>query len=235
MSRAAADSDPDSVRDDLSFGLRISGVAIVPAAFAFLALGPQLAVVFFGHGAVQLGEAHGIGYMLMAFGLGLIPFSAQYVMLRGFYAFADTRTPFVISLLTGAANAVIAVLAYSLLGHTRWPVVAMAAGYGISSATGLAYTARRLRTRLSPATNPPGRRVTWTYLRLVCASAVAAVVAFAVAQSATAMTGPAFGGSLLAVATGGAVLLGIFMVMAKALRISELDVLTGLLRARLGR
>ncbi|MFB8306816.1 lipid II flippase MurJ, partial [Kitasatospora purpeofusca] len=35
-----------------------------------------------------------MGYMLMAFGLGLIPYSVQYVVLRAFYAYEDTRTPF---------------------------------------------------------------------------------------------------------------------------------------------
>ncbi len=33
----------------------------------------------------------------MAFSLGLVPYSAQFVMLRGFYAYEDTRTPFIIS------------------------------------------------------------------------------------------------------------------------------------------
>ena len=81
-----------SVRDDLSYGLRTSAVAIVPCAFAFLALGvPMAALLYAGSGAEG---AQGIGYVLMAFGLGLIPYSAQYVMLRGFYAYEDTRTPF---------------------------------------------------------------------------------------------------------------------------------------------
>ena len=39
ISRAAADGDIAAVRDDISYGLRTSAVAIVPAAFAFLALG----------------------------------------------------------------------------------------------------------------------------------------------------------------------------------------------------
>jgi len=235
MSRAAAADDRSAVRDDLSFGLRVSGVVIVPAAFAFLALGQQFAVLLFRHGATGLGEAHGIGFMLTAFGLGLIPFSAQYVILRGFYAFGDTRTPFLIGVVTGAANAAIAVAAHALLAGTRWPVVAMAAGYGVSSAVGLGYAARRLRRHLSPRAALPGRAVKRTYLRLVSAAALAAVVAFATAQEATAAAGPALGGSLLAVVGGGAVLVGVFVLVAKALRVSEVDVVAGVLRARLSR
>ena len=47
-----------------------------------------------------------LGRMLQAFGLGLIPFSAQYLLLRGFYAFEDTRTPFRMAVwISGIKNA----------------------------------------------------------------------------------------------------------------------------------
>ncbi|NED79622.1 murein biosynthesis integral membrane protein MurJ, partial [Streptomyces sp. SID11233] len=90
--RAAADGDAAAVREDISYGLRTSAVAIVPCAFAFLALGvPTTLLLYAGSGSEG---ARGIGFVLMAFGLGLIPYSVQYVVLRGFYAYEDTRTPF---------------------------------------------------------------------------------------------------------------------------------------------
>ncbi|NUR27952.1 MAG: murein biosynthesis integral membrane protein MurJ, partial [Catenulispora sp.] len=159
MSRAAADGDAAAVRDDLSFGLRMSGAAIVPCAFAFLTLGPQIAAVLFGHGKTDAGQAQGIGFMLAAFGLGLIPFSAQYVILRGFYAFGDTRTPFTVGLITGAVNAAIAVTAALTVSGTKWPVLVMAAGYGLSSAVGLAWSVRRLRPTLTARAAASGRGV----------------------------------------------------------------------------
>lgn len=36
------------------------------------------------------GRQNDLGHMLQAFGLGLIPFSAQYLLLRGFYTESQT-------------------------------------------------------------------------------------------------------------------------------------------------
>jgi putative peptidoglycan lipid II flippase len=234
MSRAAADDDPAAVRRDLSLGLRVSGAAIVPCAVAFLALGPQLAAVLFGYGQTTVPQAHGIGYMLAAFGLGLIPFSAQYVILRGFYAFGDTRTPFAVGLITGAVNAAIAISATAVLGGTRWPVVVMAAGSGLSSAIGLAWSVRRLRTRLAgPAAARPGKGVSRVYRRLLLAATVAGLVGYAAAQDVGALAGSARPGSLLAAAAGGTTLAVVYVLAAKALRVAEVDRLTRRVRARI--
>ena len=234
MSRAAADDDRAAVRADLSLGLRVSGAAIVPCAVAFLALGPQFATVLFGYGKTDVSQAHGIGYMLAAFGLGLIPFSAQYVMLRGFYAFGDTRTPFTAGLITGAVNAAVAITATVTLGGTRWPVVVMAAGSGLSSAVGLAWSVRRLRSRLAGgAAAKPGRGVARVYRRLLLAATVAGVVGFAAAQDVGALAGTARPGSMLAAVAGGTALAVVYVLAAKALRVAEVDHLTRRVRARI--
>jgi putative peptidoglycan lipid II flippase len=239
MSRAAADDDPAGVRRDLSLGLRVSGAAIVPCAFAFLALGPQFAVVLFGYGQTSVPEAYGIGHMLAAFGLGLIPFSAQYVILRGFYAFGDTRTPFTIGLITGTVNAAIAIGATDALGGTRWPVVVMAGGSGLSSAIGLAWSVRRLRPRLAGSTAvssaAPGKGVSRVYRRLLLAATVAAALAYAVAQDVGALAGTGRPGSMLAAAAGGTALVVVYVLAAKALRVAEVEQLTRRMRGRIGR
>ena len=162
-----------AVRDDISYGLRVTGVAIVPAAFLFLALGPEIAVVAFNHGTVTLSDAHIIGYMLSAFGLGLIPFSAQFLMLRGFYAFEDTRSPFTINIWISAANVVgSSAVYYGLKGtkYDHWAIVGMCGVYGLAYCLGLAITARKLSTLLRGI---DGRRIRQTYVRLTAASAVA--------------------------------------------------------------
>ena len=61
MSRAAAEAPSGDLRADLSRALRISGVVIVPAAFFFLALGPQIAQLLFAHGAADADSARPLG------------------------------------------------------------------------------------------------------------------------------------------------------------------------------
>ncbi|NUP53254.1 MAG: murein biosynthesis integral membrane protein MurJ, partial [Catenulispora sp.] len=235
MSRAAVENDLASVREDISYGLRVTGVAIVPAAFAFLALGPQIAVVLFQHGGVDIDNAHIIGYMLSAFGLGLIPFSAQFLMLRGFYAFEDTRSPFTINIWISAANvALSSIVFYSLRGSDkeRWAVVAMCFVYGVAYCIGLAITAQKLKRRLRGL---DARRITQTYVRLIAASAVAGAAAFIVALYVNRMVGQSWLGSTVALLAGGTILGALFLVCSRLMRVEEVEQLLGSVRAKFGR
>lgn len=69
----------------------------------------------------------------MAFGLGLIPYSVQYVVLRGFYAYEDTRTPFFNTVIVATVNAVASGLCFAVLSP-RWAVAGIAASYGLAYA-----------------------------------------------------------------------------------------------------
>ncbi|MFD5764503.1 murein biosynthesis integral membrane protein MurJ [Streptomyces sp. NPDC127049] len=230
ISRAASDDDPGAVRDDISQGLRNSAVAIVPVSFAFLALGVPMCTLLYASSGVE--AAQGMGFILMAFGLGLIPYSVQYVVLRGFYAYEDTRTPFYNTVIVAAVNAAASALCYVVL-PAQWAVVGMAASYGLAYAVGVGIAWRRLSKRLGGDLD--GSHVLRTYARLCMASLPAAVVAGAVGFGLLKLLGEGALGSLVALVVGGAVLLGVFFVAARRMRITELNTLVGMVRGRLGR
>ncbi|MFI9119251.1 murein biosynthesis integral membrane protein MurJ [Streptomyces bikiniensis] len=230
ISRAAHDDDPGAVRDDISQGLRNSAVAIVPVSFAFLALGVPMCTLLYASSGIE--AAQGMGFILMAFGLGLIPYSVQYVVLRGFYAYEDTRTPFYNTVIVAAVNAAASALCYVVL-PAQWAVVGMAASYGLAYAVGVGVAWRRLRNRLGGDLD--GTHVLRTYARLCMASVPAAIVAGGVGFGLLKLLGEGALGSLVALVVGGAVLLGVFFVAAKRMRITELNTLVGMVRGRLGR
>ncbi|AKJ12074.1 membrane protein [Streptomyces incarnatus] len=230
ISRSAAEGDGGAVRDDISQGLRTTAVAIVPIAFGFLALGIPMCTLIFGSSGT--GEATNMGYMLMAFGLGLIPYSVQYVVLRAFYAYEDTRTPFYNTVIVAAVNAGASALCYVLL-PARWAVAGMAAAYGLAYAIGVGVAWRRLRKRLGGDLD--GTRVMRTYARLCIASVPAALLSGAACYGIGHTLGQGVVGSFAALIAGGAVLLGIFFVAARRMRIEELNSLVGMVRGRLGR
>ncbi|MFB7025446.1 MULTISPECIES: murein biosynthesis integral membrane protein MurJ [unclassified Streptomyces] len=230
ISRAAHDDDPGAVRDDISQGLRNSAVAIVPVSFAFLALGVPMCTLLYASSGIE--AAQGMGFILMAFGLGLIPYSVQYVVLRGFYAYEDTRTPFYNTVIVAAVNAAASAVCYVVL-PAQWAVVGMAASYGLAYAVGVGVAWRRLRNRLGGDLD--GTHVLRTYARLCMASVPAAIVAGAVGFGLLKLLGEGALGSLVALVAGGAVLLGVFFVAAKRMRITELNTLVGMVRGRLGR
>ncbi|MEU3916551.1 murein biosynthesis integral membrane protein MurJ [Streptomyces sp. NPDC029004] len=230
ISRAAHDNDPGAVRDDISQGLRNSAVAIVPVAFAFLALGVPMSTLLFSSSGLE--AARGMGFILMAFGLGLIPYSVQYVVLRGFYAYEDTRTPFYNTVIVAAVNAAASALCYVLL-PAQWAVVGMGASYGLAYAVGVGIAWRRLKNRLGGDLD--GAHVMRTYARLCMASVPAAAAGGAVAYFVLKGLGSGALSSLVALVGGGIVLLGVFFVAAKRMRIDELNAMVGMVRGRLGR
>ncbi len=230
LSRAAHDGDVGAVRGDISQGLRTSAVAIVPIAFGFVALGIPMCTLLFGSSGIEAARA--MGYILMAFGLGLIPFSVQYVVLRGFYAYEDTRTPFYNTVIVAAINAAASGLCYVLL-PARWAVVGMATSYGLAYAVGVGIAWRRLRDRLGGDLD--GRHVMRTYSRLFGACVPAAVLAGLTAYTITEALGSRIAGSIASLIGGGIVLIGIFYIAAKRMRIQELTAIVGMVRGRLGR
>ncbi|MCF3129040.1 murein biosynthesis integral membrane protein MurJ [Streptomyces olivochromogenes] len=230
ISRSAAEDDAGAVRDDISQGLRTTAVAIVPIAFGFLALGIPMCTLIFGSSGTN--EATNMGFMLMAFGLGLVPYSVQYVVLRAFYAYEDTRTPFYNTVIVAAVNASASVLCYFLL-PARWAVIGMAAAYGLAYAIGVGVAWKRLSKRLGGDLD--GSRVLRTYARLCIASVPAALLSGAACYGIGHSLGQGVIGSFAALVVGGALLLGIFFVAARRMRIEELNSLVGMVRGRLGR
>jgi putative peptidoglycan lipid II flippase len=232
MSRSAHAGDRRAVGDAISYGLRSTGILIVPCAFAFLAFAQQIVSILLGHGGMTPLQTHSLAYMLMAFSLGLIPYSAQFVMLRGFYAYEDTRTPFFISLWIGVINAALAYLSFVLLGHTPWAVAGMCAAYSISYLIGAGITARRVQSRVGSF---DGRRVMRVHIKLCVAGALAAAIGGPVGIYVTDLRGAGTIGALAGFVVGGLLFIAVFIVAARKMRVQELNSLLGTVKARLGR
>lgn len=230
IARAAHDGDLGAVRDDISQGLRTSAVAIVPVAFMFISLGLPMCTLLFGSSGTRSAES--MGYVLMAFSLGLIPFSVQYVVLRGFYAFEDTRTPFYNTVIVAAVNAATAALSYWVL-PPQWAVVGMAGAYGLAYAVGVVVAWQRLSRRLGGHLD--GARVLRTYTRLCLAAIPGALAGGAVGYTITGALGQGALGSVAALIAGSIALLSVFYVVARRMRIEEINSLVGMVRGRLAR
>ena len=128
ISRLAADTQISSVRDEIQQTLLNLYSLIIPAAFAMLFLGQPIAHLIFA-GSISA-DASQIGMILSGFALGLIPFCSSYVMLRGFYAFEDTKTPAAITLLMNIVTILCATISYFVL-PIRFITVGIAVSFGI--------------------------------------------------------------------------------------------------------
>ena len=226
LSADAADRRLDAVRDSLSYAWRLTGVGLVVAAAGLLVLGTDLTGVLFFDNSAR--DARFIGLVAGAFAVGLPAFSAQYVALRGFYAFEDTRTPFLLQVGIAGCNVTLALLAFAVL-PLEWKMVGVAGAYSATYVLGLAASTALLRRRVGGL---DGARVRRTYVRLVAAAAPAAAVAGLVSWLVGRAAGDGPTGSLASLAAGGAVLLGLYLVGLRLLRVRELDGLLAAARRR---
>ncbi|MFI9769719.1 murein biosynthesis integral membrane protein MurJ [Streptomyces sp. NPDC052415] len=217
MSAAATDGDLPAVRRDVSHALRVCAAAVVPAACALLALAQPVMALVFGHGRTSAADTAAMAGILMAFAPGLIALSGQYVLSRAFYALSDTRTPFLLNLAIVALNAGLSLAAAHLL-PARWAVTGMAAAYSLALCAGWALTARVLSRRLA-VERPLRSTPVGAHARLL----LAAVPATALGHLAAAGTAPA--GAIISTVAGAAVVALVFALLARPLRLTELDAL----------
>ncbi|OEJ34403.1 murein biosynthesis integral membrane protein MurJ [Streptomyces subrutilus] len=231
MSSAASDGDLAGVRKDVSYALRSSAALVVPAAVLFAALAPWVIGAVYGYGRTGAADVEAMAGMLIAFAPGLVAYSAQYVLSRGFYALSDTRTAFFLNLVIVALNAGLSYAAYLLL-PLRWAVTGMAGASSVAFTAGAAVTAYVLARRLGPRTGTRTQlRATAlrTHLRLLAACVPAAAAGYAAARAA----GPL--GDFAAVGAGTAALLLVVVLLAGPLRLTEITDQLASLRRRTGR
>ncbi|MFJ7062000.1 murein biosynthesis integral membrane protein MurJ (plasmid) [Streptomyces griseobrunneus] len=230
MSRAAADGDLAGVRRDVAYALRTSAAVVVPAATALLVLAPWVMGSVFGYGRTTDADITVMAGIMVAFAPGLIAFSGQYVLSRGFYAMSDTRTPFLLNLVVAAVNAGLSAAAYWLL-PARWAVTGMAGASTVAFTVGFAVTGYVLARRVSATgTGSLLRSPTLvTHLRLIAACLPAGALAYGAARAAEGA------GDVAAAGAGTLALLLAVVLLAGPFGIGEITAMVDGGRARLRR
>lgn len=176
LSAMAADGRYDRFRLELSRTLRVVLVIVVPLAVTVACLGQQAGTVAGLVGSLK-GNTELIGYTIQAFGLAMIAFPIHYLMLRGFYANEDTRTPFFIQITIAAVNIAAAVVLTSMVPPARVAMM-LALSYGIAYVVGSILSATLLSRSVGPVFD---REMVVFAGKLTLAAGAAAVVMLAVA------------------------------------------------------
>ena len=227
MSAAAAEGQVGRVRSQLSQALRLVGVAIVPSAAALMLLGDTAGAVLFGNGANGRADGTYIGILLAVFAAGLVPFACHHILLRSFYAYEDTRTPFLIACVVSTCNAGLA-LAVTPLLSAQWRTVGLAGVYAVTYWVALGVTATLARRRLGGLDE---RRVVRTYVRLLLAAALGGLLGLAALVALRQVLGSdRVGPEVAAGAVAGIVLLLGYLWACARMRVREVGELVGSLR-----
>ena len=180
LSRLAHEGKLKEVGEDVAGAMRLVAALVVPIAAMLFVLGSDVSVLLFGYGAATTDQAAVMGDVVSIFMIGLVPFTLFYVLLRGFYAMEDTRTPFVVTVIFSIIMLALVLLLFTFLtdlGVTSagGPQIAgIALGYVLAYWCGFVvlwwWLAHRLGSLQSGAT-------AWVLLRLLIAGGIAVLVA----------------------------------------------------------
>ncbi len=228
-SRMAAAGDLAGVGRETTNTIKLATTLLLPASIAFLVLADPIARLPFGNGE-GADDYRFISYALIAFAIGLVPFTIQYVCLRAFYALEDTRSTFLLQLVIAAVNAGLAVVFVMVVNRPGFVAAGLALAYSLSYVIGVLISFRLLKKRLPELS---GVAVLRHLVRVGLAIAPGIVVAWAITALLSRWSDSRLVLALaLILATVSAV--GIFIVMARVLRISEVGDILDVIRRRGG-
>ena len=137
ISKLALDGKRDEVKAQLVRAIRLVGVITVPSAVAFLLFGPLITQsIFIG---IPTEDSRYIGYVLSALSFGLVAFSINLILIRGFNAFEDTKTQ-VVSIFV--INIIAVAMSYFFLYFLKnqWVTVGLGVAFSVSYLVGLFVT-----------------------------------------------------------------------------------------------
>ena len=137
ISRQALAKNREEVRLQLIRAIKLVGVITIPSGVAFLFFGPLITqVIFVG---ISAEDSRYIGFVLAAMSMGLVAFSINLILIRGFNAFEDTRTQVISILLINIISVGLSYLFLHVLKN-QWVTIGLGAAFSISYILGLPIT-----------------------------------------------------------------------------------------------
>ncbi|CAB4772312.1 MAG: murein biosynthesis integral membrane protein MurJ [Actinobacteria bacterium] len=134
ISRLALEKKAVEVREQLIRAIKLVGVITIPSAVAFFLFGPMItSVIFIG---IPLEDSRYIGYVLAALSFGLVTFSINLILIRGFNAFEDSRTQVVSVFIINVIGALLSYVSLFTL-RNQWVTVGLGIAFSLSYIVGL--------------------------------------------------------------------------------------------------
>jgi putative peptidoglycan lipid II flippase len=225
MSEHAVNARWNEFRDRLSTGVRATFLLVLPAAVGYFALGEPIVRFLLKRGVMTEASVDLVAGVLQIFVIGLVPFSIFQLFLRAFYAMQDTKTPFLINCGAVALNTAVNIPMFAILG-----VRGLAVGHALAYVFGVGIQGAALRARIGRL---DGRRIARSVARIGAAAAGMGVVVWVASGATERLVAPeAFLQQTIGVVIP--VVLGVvaYVLLARALKVEELDLARGLIRRR---
>ena len=234
LSRMASEGKFDDFRNTLSSSLKLVFLLTLPSACGLIVLGVPIIRLIYSHGG-SFGEADVpmTAYALAAYSLGLTGYAAIKILSPAFYALNDAKTPMIIALCSIVVNALASYFFRDLLVQYNLGYVGVALATSSVALVNFFALALLMRKRISGLN---GREIVSSFIKIAAASAIMSVICYFSYHFLNNL----FGAKnlifklvevFLPIALGGIA----FVIVAKILRVSEVDKLFNTLKRKFGR
>ena len=218
----------EEYKTTFSLGVRSIIFITIPAAVGLMALGVPIVRLLFEQGKFHHDDTLATAAVLFYYSIGLFAQSAVFVIVRGFYALHDTKTPLKLGLLTITGNYI---LNHLLIGYMGARGLALAYSLtGFMDMTALLYLLRR-------KVGPLGmRKIIVSVLKIFAAAVVMGVSAYYMAHYFEAFV-PVHKkvAQMTEIVVVIGIAAGIYFGIAKLLKMEEVDMVLGVFMKRLRR
>ena len=234
LSRMASENRFDDFRNTLSTALKLVFLLTLPSACGLIVLGEPIIRLIYSHGG-SFGEADVpmTAYALAAYSLGLTGYAAIKILSPAFYALNDAKTPMIVALCSIAVNALASYFFRDLLLPYNLGHVGVALATSCVALVNFLALVLLMRKRISGLN---GKEIVSSFVKIAVASAVMSAIAYFSYHFLNNL----FGAKSLIfklvevfvpIALGGIA----FVIVAKVLRVSEIDKLFNTLKRKFGR
>ena len=214
LSAHHVDADMGEFRARLAGGLKITALLMLPATAAFIVLANPMVEVLLEHGIVQAESADLVASTLRYFAIGLLPFAAFQLLMRGFYTRQDARAPALINIIEVGVTVILDLALYGPL-DVGGLALAHSLGYVAGVAVAWVWLTREIGTF-------SGHAILGETVKVLLAAAVMAGAMLGVLGLIGEALDPGFLRSLVELVTAGVVGLGVFFAAAYLLRVRDL-------------
>ena len=241
LSRMASEGKFGDFRKTLSSSLNLVFLMTLPSACGLIILGEPIIRLLYSRGAFHESDVPMTAYALAGYSIGLTGYAAIKILSPAFYALDDAKTPMIIAVCSIVVNALASYLFRNWLSNfgvsPEYPngfghvgVALATSSVALVNFFALALMMRKRIGRID------GKAIISAFLRIAAASAVMSVVCyfsyhFLINQLGIGTFINKIIEALVPIVLGGIV----FVLMAKILRVSEVDKLYGSLQRKFGR
>jgi putative peptidoglycan lipid II flippase len=230
MTEKAVAGDLDGFARELGRGLRGVAYFVLPAVAGYLAISPQIVALLLEHGVTTEASTEMVATVLRVWAPGIFFFSTFYVLLRGFYALGNTKTPMLINLAGLTVNVAVNLAVVLLVDDGRLRIAGLAAGHAVSYVVASALAMKTIAKQIGTS---PTEGYFGALAKMLLASAVTGAGAWLAARGAAALVNTSsVTGLLLQVfaATAAGVLL--YAGLSKALNLEEMRWISTIVKRR---